>query len=77
MTGWIVALLGGVVGVGQAVLLHRAARRGPGPVGVLARLLLVGAALVVAGAAGALAAGVVGWAIGFAATCLRLTWRPA
>lgn len=75
MTVWIVALLAGAAGVGQAVLLRRAAHRGPGLAGLFARLMLVGAALVVAAASGALSAGVMGWGVGFAVSCLVLTRR--
>lgn len=75
MTTWIVALLAGAAGVVQAALLRRAAHLGPRPVGVFARLLLVGVVLVAAAAVGRLPAGAAGWGIGFAACTCILAWR--
>jgi hypothetical protein len=69
------SLAGAAAGAVQARLLARAARNGPGPFGFAARLLLVGAVLVAAARAGALAPAAATWFAGFATTGLVLHRR--
>ncbi|HEX7785397.1 MAG TPA: hypothetical protein VF653_04180 [Methylomirabilota bacterium] len=77
MTGWVVAVTAVAVGAVHAVLLRRAARLGAGPVGLVARLLLVAALLVIGARSGWLVTGAVSWGTGFAGGVLVLAsrWR--
>jgi hypothetical protein len=63
--GWLFALSGAAAGAAQAGLLGRAAGASPSPLGVLLRLFIVAAVLVVAARGGYIAAGTAGWATGF------------
>jgi formate-dependent nitrite reductase membrane component NrfD len=66
--------LGAAVGAAQAGLLLAAVRRRPNPLSALARLVLVGAALVVAARLGHLGAATLGWVGGLVlsgARCYR------
>lgn len=67
MTAALFIALGAAAGLGQAALLARDARGGTGAGGVLLRLLLTGAALLLAATRGHLLAAAAGWAAGFAA----------
>ena len=75
VTGLIVVLCAGAAGIGQAVLLRRAALLGPRPTGALMRVGLVAAVLSAAALAGWLAAGVVGWGTGFAGSAIAMACR--
>jgi hypothetical protein len=67
--------LGVAAGVLQALLLRRSARRGPGALDAVLRLLAVAGALVAAALSGHLLAAALGWASAFAITSLILVWR--
>lgn len=58
-------IAGAAAGVVQAGLLARASSRGPHPLGLLGRLLLVAAVLLLAARAGHLLAAAGGWLLGF------------
>jgi len=65
MIGWLFALAGATAGAAQAGLLGRSVRRGLHPFGLLVRIGLVAAVLVLAARAGHLVPGSVGWLAGF------------
>lgn len=70
MSGLIFAVVAAVCGVAQAELLGRAAQRGPAPLGLLLRLGLVAAVLLLAAREGQLALAAGGWLAGFASAAL-------
>jgi len=65
MTGWLFAFSGVAAGAIQAGLLGRSVRRGPWPMGLVARLGLVAVVLAVAARSGHVVAGAAGWFAGF------------
>lgn len=66
MTAVLFALSGTAAGVTQAGLLARAVQKGPSPLWLLARLLLVSAVLVLAAYGGHLLSSTAGFIVGFA-----------
>jgi hypothetical protein len=66
MIGWLLAVSGAAAGAAQVGLLGRSVRRGLDPLGLLARIGLVAAVLVLAATTGHLAMGAAGWFAGFA-----------
>lgn len=66
MSGWLFAFAGVAAGAGQAALLGWALRRRLGTSGLLARVGLVAALLVLAASAGYLIQAAAGWLAGFA-----------
>jgi hypothetical protein len=70
VTAASIVLAGIAVGGLQATLLARAARRRAGGLGVLLRLGLVAAVLLVAARSGHLVAAAAGWALGFGVASL-------
>lgn len=72
MIGPIYAIAAAVSGAAQAQLLGQAARRGPSPLGLLVRIGVVAAVLVVAARDDQLVLAASGWLTGFTATALKV-----
>jgi len=63
---WLVTFAAASAGAVQAASLARSARSHPSPLAPFARLMLVGAVLLVAARSGHVALGAAGWLVGFA-----------